>query len=268
MQGGEGGQHQVGGPGLDGQRPRVRMVHGDGPGRFRQGADDPFEAEPCLVDRLRVQMLAVEIAQHHERRHEALRRAGGRFAPQRDEDGFQGGALRRPPALCEEERAMGQADRIEESLAQLVEQRRSPGRVQVDQPVDPREGHRRGVEVAPAGRQLQPRRLDQRRPAAGEGVEYDPVARGVGGQQLFDELRRELSGPGQGVGPHPLGDVEGALGKGGPVQGRGGEGVVQGHGRNEWDAERGRGGEALPARRCLSLMFGSSYSDGGEAEHA
>ena len=182
--------------------------------------------------------------------------------------GFQGGALRRPPGLCEEERAMGQADRLEESFAQLVEQRRPPGRVQVDQPVDPREGHRRGVEVAPAGRQLQPRRLDQRRPAAGEGVEYDPVARGAGGQQLFDELRRELPGPGQGIGPHPLGDVEGALGKGGPVQGRGGEGVVQDHGRNEWDAERVRGGEALPARRCLSLMFGSSYSDGGEAEHA
>ena len=141
---------------------------------------------------------------------------------------------------------MGQADRLEQSLAQSVEQRRPLGRVQVDQPVDPRQGHRRGVEVAPAGRQTQPCRFDQRRPAADEGVEYDAVARGVGRQQPFDELRRELPGPGEGIGPHPFGDVEGALGKGRPVQGRGGEGVVQDHGRNELDAERVRDGAVLP----------------------
>ena len=52
----------------------------------------------------------------------------------------------------------GQAHRLEESLAQLVEQRRPPGGVQVDQPVDPREGHRRGVEYDPV--------VGRRRPAA------------------------------------------------------------------------------------------------------
>ena len=116
---------------------------------------------------------------------------------------------------------------------------------------DTRRGHRRGVEVAPAGRQIQPRRFDQRRSAADEGIEYDSVARGVGGQQLFDELRRELSGPGKGIGPYPFGDVEVALRKGRPVQRRGGEGVVQDHG-----CGTGTGGGGPAARRCFSLALG------------
>ena len=205
-------------------------MHGELPYRFRKGANDPFEATPSLADRLRIQTLSVKIAQHDERRREVLNGTGGRLAPQFDKRGLQCETVCRPLLAFGKKRPAKQIHRTEEFLAQPAEQRRPLDRVQICQPVDPCQSHRGGVDVSPAGRQLEARGFDQRCSAADKGVQHDSIARCVCRQQPFDELRRELSGPRERIGPCPFSNVEGAIGKRRPVQGSCGEIVVQDHG--------------------------------------
>ena len=69
------------------------------------------------------------------------------------------------------------------------------------------------IEVAAAGSQPQPRRFDQRSAAADERVENHRAPVRIGAEQTLNELRGELPIPRQQVGPHPLGNVEAALGE-------------------------------------------------------
>ena len=204
-------------------------MHGELPYRFWKGANDPFEAAPSPVDRLRIQTLSVKIAQDDERRREVLDGTGGRFAPQFDKRGLQCEAVCRLLLVFEKKRPVGSAYRIEEFFSQPAEQRCPLDCVQICQPVDPCQSHCGGVDVSPAGRQFKAGGFDQRCPAADKGIQYDSIARRVCRKQPLDELRRELSGPRERIGPCPFSNVEGTIGKRRPVQGSCGEVVVQDH---------------------------------------
>ena len=54
-----------------------------------------------------------------------------------------------------------------------------------------------GIEFGASGSQLEPRRFNEGCAATDKWIQDDTVAGGVGVEQLFDELRGELPGPGE-----------------------------------------------------------------------
>lgn len=149
-------------------------------------------------------MLAVKVAKHHQCRGQIPCDSGSGVAPQPDKSGFEPGAVRGFSGRW----SGGRADDFRKSGAETIERRSAGSFVQIDHLIYSCEDQGGGVQFAAAGREPHSRRLHKRRPAAGKGIQNDGAARRVGGQQLLDKLRRELTGPGQRVRPHSPLDIQ------------------------------------------------------------
>ena len=185
---GRGCEHQINGFGFDGQGPGVRMGHHNGVGDMRQVADYPLQTQPVFVDGFRVQVLLVEVAQHHKRCRKVFCSAWRGSAPQLDKCRLQllSGCH---AATTTKQRAIGCPNCFVEPSSQAMEGIHAPRWVQVDDLVNPGEYYCSGIEIASSGGQPQPRRFNQRRATTNKRVENYRTAAGVGAEQTLHELR-------------------------------------------------------------------------------